>query len=394
MPVDAPHPMKHSITRRLTCAAENDVLREFFETSPECLLVLDTTRNTVIEANQAFLDFTGRTADDLRGRTLDETGLFHATDAAKLHQALSSSAHGEFENIPVRAAGHRESLCRVLLRSCQANGQRYTELRLNDATRRARRVDEVRRENELLEQRVAERTAQLEQTNQELEAFSYSVSHDLRTPLRHVLGFAGLVRQEAGEALPPGPLRHLESITLAAERMNELIDDLLAFSRIGRSELHKRAVDLGELLQAVRHDLRCEAEGREIEWVVHPLPVVRADHSLLRQALVNLVSNALKFTSPYKKARIEIGSSSLDPEETVVYIRDNGVGFDPHYTGKLFGVFQRLHHGREFEGTGIGLANVRRIVQRHGGRVWAEGTPGDGATFYFALPAGDKAAAA
>jgi signal transduction histidine kinase len=189
-------------------------------------------------------------------------------------------------------------------------------------------------------------------------------------------------------------LRHLESITLAAERMNELIDDLLAFSRIGRSELHKRAVDLGELLQAVRHDLRCEAEGREIEWVVHPLPVVRADHSLLRQALVNLVSNALKFTSPYKKARIEIGSSSLDPEETVVYIRDNGVGFDPHYTGKLFGVFQRLHHGREFEGTGIGLANVRRIVQRHGGRVWAEGTPGDGATFYFALPAGDKAAAA
>jgi light-regulated signal transduction histidine kinase (bacteriophytochrome) len=176
--------------------------------------------------------------------------------------------------------------------------------------------------------------------------------------------------------------------------MNELIDDLLAFSRIGRSELHKRAVDLGELLQAVRHDLHCEAEGREIEWVIHPLPVVRADHSLLRQALVNLVSNALKFTAPYKKARIEIGSSSLDPEETVVYIRDNGVGFDPHYTGKLFGVFQRLHHGREFEGTGIGLANVRRIVQRHGGRVWAEGTPGDGATFYFALPAGDKAAAA
>ena len=386
-----PHPLTHS-TRRLTCAAENDVLRELFETSPECLLVLDSMRNTVIEANGSFLDFTGCTAADLRGRRLEETGLFLAGDAAKLHRAVSADGHGEFENIAVRSAGNHASPCRVLLRSCHANGQRYTELRLNDTTRRARRVDEVRRQNELLEQRVAERTAELEQTNQELEAFSYSVSHDLRTPLRHVLGFAGLLRQEAGDALGPAPSRHLESITNAAERMNELIDDLLAFSRIGRSELHKRAVDLGELLQAVRHDLRCETEGREIEWVIHPLPVVRADHSLLRQALLNLVSNALKFTAPYGKSRIEIGSSSLDPEETVIYIRDNGVGFDPQYTGKLFGVFQRLHHGREFEGTGIGLANVRRIVQRHGGRVWAEGKPGEGATFYFALPAGERAA--
>jgi light-regulated signal transduction histidine kinase (bacteriophytochrome) len=178
----------------------------------------------------------------------------------------------------------------------------------------------------------------------------------------------------------------LESITAAGQRMNELIDDLLAFSQIGRSELHKRRVDLGELLQTVRNDLHCETEGRDIEWVIHPLPVVQADHSLLRQAMVNLISNALKFTTPYKKARIEIGSSSLDPDETVVFVRDNGVGFDPRYVGKLFGVFQRLHHEHQFEGTGIGLANVRQIIRRHGGRVWAEGKPGEGATFYFTLP--------
>ena len=384
--------MKHTDTRHLTCVAENDVLRDLFEAAPDCLLVIDATQATVIEANTAFLEFTGRKPGEVRGRALEQIGLFRPADNAKLRAALAESARAEFQNMAVRLPGGQEASCRVLLRSCRSGGRPYVELRLNDASRRARRVDEVRRQNELLEQRVAERTAELEQTNEELEAFSYSVSHDLRTPLRHVLGFAALLRQEAGSAPDGAESRHLESITSAAERMSELIDDLLAFSRISRSELHKRAVDLGELLQAVRHDLRCETEGRDIEWVIHPLPVVHADHSLLRQAVVNLVSNALKFTAPRKIARIEIGASSLDPGETVVYIRDNGVGFDPQYSGKLFGVFQRLHHGREFEGTGIGLANVRRIVQRHGGRVWAEGKAGDGATFYFALPRADSSA--
>ena len=382
--------MKHPATRRLTSAAENDVLRELFATSPDCLLVLDATDLTVVEANKAFVEFTGRDIAVVRGHALEVIDFFHPADAAKLRRAFAQSAEAEFETMPVRLHRDKEVACRILFRSCLSGGRRYIELRLNDASRRARRVDEVRRQNELLEQRVAERTAELEQTNQELEAFSYSVSHDLHAPVRHVLGFAALLRQEAGHAFDPAQSRHLESITIAAERMSELIDDLLAFSRVGRSELHKRAVDLNDLLQSVRRDLHREIEERDIEWIIHPLPVVRGDHSLLRQALVNLVSNALKFTAPYKKARIEIGSSSLDPAESVVYVRDNGVGFDPQYAGKLFGVFQRLHHGREFEGTGIGLANVRRIVQRHGGRVWAEGKPGEGATFYFALPRTEK----
>ena len=385
--------MKPAITETAADLAGNDVLRGLFETAPDCLLILETMQNTVIEANQAFLQLTGRKPGDLCGHPLDSLGLFAAKDSRKLLAALSQPADAEFDSITLQLPGDRQANCRVLLRSCECGGQRYAELRFNDATRRARRVDEVRRENEILEQRVAARTAELERSNQELEAFSFSVSHDLRAPLRHVMGFAGILQKEAAAELAPVHLRHLESITAAGQRMNELIDDLLAFSQIGKSELHKRRVDLAELLQTARHDLRCETEGRDIEWIIHPLPVVQADHSLLRQAMVNLVSNALKFTTPYKKARIEIGSSSLDPDETVVFIRDNGVGFDPRYIGKLFGVFQRLHHGHQFEGTGIGLANVRQIIRRHGGRVWAEGKPGEGATFYFTLPRRETAAA-
>lgn len=378
--------MKHSATRRLTPAAENNVLRELFETSPESLLVFDAPRGTVIEANRAFLALTGRAAPDVRGRLLVDLGIFEPGDTANILEAAAHPESAEFDALPVRRADGSAAPCRVLLRSCHSGGQRYVQLRINDTRSRARRVDEVRRLNEILERRVAERTAELEQTNQELEAFSYSVSHDLRTPLRHVMGFANLLRQQTGQQLDPVQLQHLNSITTAGERMSQLIDDLLAFSRIGRAELHRRTVDLTGLVQTARQDLAAETAGRVIEWAVHPLPAVQADPSLLRQAVVNLVSNALKFTASREPARIEIGSSSIDPAKTVIYVRDNGVGFDPRYAGKLFGVFQRLHNGRDFEGTGIGLANVRQIIRRHGGRVWAEGKPGEGATFYFSLP--------
>jgi len=318
----------------------------------------------------------------------DQSGL--APGELRFILSLRATGEGHISSITFRsgiaAADGSAAPCRVLLRSCHSGGQRYVQLRINDTRSRARRVDEVRRLNEILERRVAERTAELEQTNQELEAFSYSVSHDLRTPLRHVMGFANLLRQQTGQQLDPVQLQHLNSITAAGERMNQLIDDLLAFSRIGRAELHRRRVDLTGLVQTARQDLAAETAGRVIEWAVHPLPAVQADPSLLRQAVVNLVSNALKFTASREPARIEIGSSSIDPGKTVIYVRDNGVGFDPRYAGKLFGVFQRLHNGRDFEGTGIGLANVRQIIRRHGGRVWAEGKPGEGATFYFSLP--------
>jgi signal transduction histidine kinase len=227
---------------------------------------------------------------------------------------------------------------------------------------------------------------QLQTANKELQAFSYSVSHDLRAPLRHVLGFVGLLQQDAGPSLSEKNLRHLTTISQAAKRMGILIDDLLAFSRVGRAELKKTDVNLDELVQETLRDFQGETKERNIVWEIHPLPPVRADPALLRMVLVNLISNAVKFTGARAEAKIEIGCAPNGNDETVTFIRDNGAGFDPKYTEKLFGVFERLHSQDEFEGTGIGLANVQRIIHRHGGRTWADSVVDGGATFYFSIP--------
>ena len=244
---------------------------------------------------------------------------------------------------------------------------------------------EIRRLNQGLERRVQERTAQLEESNRELESFSYSVSHDLRAPLRHILGFAQLLEKRTKEGLEPKARNYLKLISEAAQRGGQLVDDLLAFSRLGRAELRKSRVSLDSLLKEVRAELEPEAEGRKVRWVVKPLPEVRGDPALLRLVLKNVLSNALKYTRPRSEAIIEVGSNE-GPHETEVWVKDNGVGFDMAYVDKLFGVFQRLHSQEQFEGTGIGLAHVRRIISRHGGRTWAEGALDAGATLHFALP--------
>jgi PAS domain S-box-containing protein len=231
--------------------------------------------------------------------------------------------------------------------------------------------------------RVEKRIIEL---NAELEAFSYSVSHDLRAPLRHVIGFVELLQREAGPTLSEKGLRHLTTISQSAKRMGSLIDDLLAFSQIGRSGMKRSAVNLDELVRDTLGDFEGDLQGRDVVWKIHPLPVTQCDRALLRMVLVNLISNAIKFTAHSSEARIEIGTIPSGDNETVIFIRDNGVGFDPRYVSKLFGVFQRLHTVGEFEGTGIGLANVQRIIHRHGGRVWAEGVVNGGATFSFSLP--------
>jgi len=244
--------------------------------------------------------------------------------------------------------------------------------------------EHINRLNQNLELRVKDRTAQFEAANKELEAFAYSVSHDLRAPLRHITSFADLLRRKA-HGLDSESTRCLEFITSGAKQMELLVQDLLNFSRTSRAELRLREVQLGDLVGEVRASIQSELNGRAIDWNVHELPEVRADPALLRVVFNNLLGNAAKYTRPRKTAVVEIGTCP-SKREHIIFVRDNGVGFDMQYVGKLFGVFQRLHHEEEFEGTGIGLATVQRIIVRQGGRVWAEGKENEGATFYFSLP--------
>ncbi len=249
------------------------------------------------------------------------------------------------------------------------------------ATRR--RVEgELRQARDALEKRSIE----LNSSNKELEAFAYSVSHDLRAPLRHMVGFAELLRKKASSALDEKGRGYLTNIQEAATRMGILIDDLLAFSRIGRVETQKTRVNLEQLAREVVNEIRQDTTGRDIDWKIDPLPNCYGDRSMLRLVLVNLLSNAAKFTRGRQGASIEIGCSDENNHEVEIFVRDNGVGFDMKYVDKLFGVFQRLHSSDTFEGTGIGLATVQRIIHRHGGKVRAQGAVGQGASFFFTVP--------
>jgi PAS domain S-box-containing protein len=252
----------------------------------------------------------------------------------------------------------------------------------NDITERKRTEGAIRQLNDQL----AKRTTELEAMNKELEAFAYSISHDLRAPLRHMVGYAELLQKNASAILDAKSHRYMLMILESAQRMGDLIDDLLAFSRIGRAETQRTPVSLEQLVKEAVSEVQQETEGRNIVWSIGALPHVYGDRSMLRLVLVNLIANAIKFTRPRPQPEIEIGCTEGKENEVVIFIRDNGVGFEMKYVNKLFGVFQRLHRADEFEGTGIGLATVQRIIHRHGGRVWAEGLVDRGATFSFSVP--------
>ncbi len=249
---------------------------------------------------------------------------------------------------------------------------------------RARIAGEVSKLNMVLEQRNEDLTA----ANSDLEAFSHSVSHDLRMPLRHIQAYVSMIEESALSKLNADEQRRLKGVREAAQRMSQLIDDLLAFSRIGRTAMRRAPVDLNSLVKAVITELQPEIKNRKVDWTLQQLPYTSGDRPLLYQVFLNLLANAVKYTRTRAEARIQVFAVEQD-DEIIVGIKDNGVGFDAAYSDKLFGVFQRLHSATDFEGTGVGLANVRRIVQRHGGRTWAESVINEGATFYFSLPAPD-----
>jgi len=251
-----------------------------------------------------------------------------------------------------------------------------------DITERREAEKQLQQRGEELEEAVRE----LQNVNRELEAFSYSVSHDLRAPLRAIEGFSRMLKEKQGAQLDAEGNRLLDVILGNTAHMGELIEDLLALSRTGRQELRTVPLDMKELASEVCEELRTEHPDRELEFRVGELPAARGDRTLTRQVLVNLVSNSVKFTAGEEKAAIFVGSGGKDKGNNVYFVKDNGAGFDMRYSDRLFAVFQRLHSTDDFEGTGVGLAIVQRIVHRHGGQVWAEGEVGRGATFYFTLP--------
>jgi PAS domain S-box-containing protein len=302
-----------------------------------------------------------------------------------IRAALFREGHWEGELTHVRKDGQTICVTSQWVLHTSAAGKPAAILEVNnDVTERKLAEQQVMRMNVELEHRVEERTTELMAANRELEAFTYSVAHDLRAPLRHIDAFTRILQEDFSQNLPPEARRFLDSIAGGSRNMSHLVDDMLNLARIGRQDLNRQPTPLGHLVQEVVADLKHESEGRTVEWRVQPLPTVQCDSGLMKQVFANLLSNALKYTRPRGVAVIEVGSLQNNGD-TTVFVRDNGVGFNMKYADKLFGVFQRLHRSEEFEGTGVGLATVDRIIRKHGGAVWAEAAIDKGATFYFTV---------
>jgi PAS domain S-box-containing protein len=358
--------------------------RSLIESNIDALMATDPN-GIITDVNKQAEALTGCTRDELIGAPFKN----YFTDPGRAEAGIRRVlAEGKVTNYELTARS-RDGVQTVVSYNATTFHDRDRKLRGVFAAARdmteLKRYERTVQQNELQRERDATHAKELAVVNQELEAFSYSVSHDLRAPLRHIHGYVEMLREATTGHLSDKAEHYLTTITDASVEMGELIDDLLAFSRVGRAEIREASVELGELLRDVIRGLEMAAKDRPIVWEIAPLPRVIGDASLLKQVLTNLVDNAIKYSRTRDPARIEIGSAGEEAGRVTLFVRDNGVGFDMQYADKLFGVFQRLHRPEEFEGTGIGLATVRRIVGRHGGRVWADGAIDEGATFYFTL---------
>ena len=395
---------RERVTAELTKAMA--ALDSIFEASPVAMFVLDGTTN-IVRVNAAAVLLCGGTETDIvqhrPGNALrcvhssqDPRGCGYSADCLlcparnaieRLIASGDSMRGAELVLDLVRDGTLRRVWMCIGAEPVDLDGCRHLCLAMQDITARKHAEEELRCEREHLEVMVTERTSQLEAANKELEAFAYSVSHDLRAPLRAIEGFSAIVINDYGSQLDPEGQRLLGVVRANAARMSVLIDNLLTFSRTGRSELKHGRIDMEEMGRAVFAEVLVQPAALvRIDFSVGALPPADGDSGLVRQVWVNLLSNAVKFTSKRERAGIQV-TGALDGDQAVYCVRDNGVGFDMQYAGKLFGVFQRLHSPDQFEGTGIGLALVKRIVARHGGRVWAEAEAGRGAAFFFTLPA-------
>lgn len=368
-----------------TLVKSQQMFKGLFENSPDAIILVDHTGRIVRINAQAEALF-GFTRVELIGRNVDVliperyrvrhsghlTGYFAAPHARAMGVGL--------ELFGLRKDGS-EFPVDIMLSSLETDEGTQALAVIRDVTNRKQVEGRIQKLNEELKNRAD----QLEVANKELEAFSYSVSHDLRAPLRHVDGFVDMLTKHSAEKLDERGNRYLKIIADSARQMGMLIDELLVFSRMGRVEMRQAKVEMDLLVKEAVDAMKMDIKDRHISWKIASLPEVKADASMIRQVWINLIANAVKYTRPRDPAEIEIGCFDED-NKSVFFIRDNGVGFDMQYAGKLFGVFQRLHRADEFEGTGIGLANVQRIISRHGGRTWAEGKINQGATFFFSLP--------
>ena len=362
-----------------------NMLEKLFETAPDAVVVIDGN-GTIRKVNQQTEVLFGYMREEMIGQRVEYLM------PERYHKRHRQHRRNYFADPRARKMGiglelygrnqdGREIPVDIMLNPIETNEGTWAFAVIRDITQQKQSDAKITELNLALKNQVA----QLAASNSELEAFSYSVSHDLRAPLRHIIGFVDLLNSRGAEALDEKSRHYLRVITDAAQKMGSLIDDLLAFSRMGRAEMMKIQVDFDLLVKQIANELSEEAKGREIIWEIAPLPAVIGDSAMLRQVVYNLMSNAVKFTRLSSRTKIEIGAVERE-NEMDFFVRDNGVGFDTAYLNKLFGLFQRLHRSEEFEGTGVGLAIVQRIVMRHGGRVWAEGAVDGGATFWFSLP--------
>ncbi len=359
------------------------------ESAMDAIISVDAGQRITL-FNTAAEKMFGYSASEILGHPLDRLLPAQLRQAHRQHvegfsqTGVTTRSMGHWRPLTALRSDGREFPIEASISHIEVGGHQILTAIIRDITERVQAQQRIEQMNYELEQRVTARTAELTAANKELEAFTYSVAHDLRAPLRHIDSFSRILAEEHAGALPPDAKRLIESIRSGSRHLSQLVDDLLNLARVGRQPLVNRATPLEPLVREVIANLRREAQGRAIAWRIQPLPTVQCDPGLMKQVFTNLLSNAIKYTRPQPSAVIEIGATQ-DRGQTAIYVRDNGVGFDMKYADKLFGVFQRLHRSDEFEGTGVGLATVERIIRKHRGHVWATGEAGKGAVFYFTV---------